>query len=141
RSPAVSRSLRRAASFTSCAPSWACGTGRPCPSSRARIRSTFAWVGCSTACGHASDQSPRWPDRSDPSARVSSMKYLEVLERESGYVAKLEETEDPRPGAGELLLRVAASGVNRADLSQIAGKYPPPPGESEILGLEADGTI
>jgi putative PIG3 family NAD(P)H quinone oxidoreductase len=69
------------------------------------------------------------------------MKYLEVLERENGYTAKLEETEDPRPGAGELLLRVAASGVNRADLSQIAGVYPPPPGESEILGLEAAGTI
>jgi putative PIG3 family NAD(P)H quinone oxidoreductase len=40
-----------------------------------------------------------------------------------------------------VLVRVAASGVNRADLSQIAGKYPPPPGESEILGLEISGTV
>ena len=69
------------------------------------------------------------------------MKYLEVLERDGRYVATLREKEDPSPRAGELLLRVAASGVNRADLSQIAGKYPPPPGEPEILGLEAAGTI
>src|SRR5712691_1492856 len=47
----------------------------------------------------------------------------------------------PTPAQGETLLRVAASGVNRADLSQIAGKYPPPPGEPEILGLGAAGTI
>jgi putative PIG3 family NAD(P)H quinone oxidoreductase len=38
-----------------------------------------------------------------------------------------------------VLIRVAASGVNRADLSQIAGRYPPPPGEPEILGLEVSG--
>jgi NADPH:quinone reductase-like Zn-dependent oxidoreductase len=44
------------------------------------------------------------------------------------------------PRADEVLIRVAASGVNRADLSQIAGRYPPPPGEPEILGLEVAGT-
>jgi len=47
----------------------------------------------------------------------------------------------PRPRADELLVRVAASGLNRADLSQIAGRYPPPPGEPEILGLEVAGTL
>src|SRR4029077_18832101 len=45
----------------------------------------------------------------------------------------------PPPGRGEILIRVAASGVNRADLSQIAGRYPPPPGEPETLGLEVSG--
>ena len=47
----------------------------------------------------------------------------------------------PTPKAGEVLVRVRASGVNRADLSQIAGRYPPPAGESEILGMEISGTV
>ena len=47
----------------------------------------------------------------------------------------------PRPGPGEVLVRVAAAGVNRADLLQRAGHYPPPPGASEILGLEVSGTV
>lgn len=47
----------------------------------------------------------------------------------------------PSPGAGEVLLRVRAAGVNRADLSQRAGQYPPPPGASEILGLEVAGSV
>jgi NADPH2:quinone reductase len=47
----------------------------------------------------------------------------------------------PRPGAGELLIRVAASGVNRPDLAQRAGSYPPPPGASDLPGLEAAGTV
>src|SRR5205823_806612 len=45
------------------------------------------------------------------------------------------------PQGEEVLVRVAASGLNRADLSQIAGRYPPPLGESDILGLEVSGTI
>ncbi|QZT62586.1 NAD(P)H-quinone oxidoreductase [Mycolicibacterium austroafricanum] len=42
---------------------------------------------------------------------------------------------------GEVLIRVVAAGVNRADLLQAAGKYPPPPGASDILGLEVSGTV
>jgi putative PIG3 family NAD(P)H quinone oxidoreductase len=56
-------------------------------------------------------------------------------------VLRLGETESPRPGKGQVLLRVAATSVNRADLQQRAGNYPAPPGESEILGLEAAGVI
>ena len=47
----------------------------------------------------------------------------------------------PRPKAGELLLKVAAAGVNRPDLAQRAGHYPPPPGASDLPGLEAAGTV
>jgi NADPH2:quinone reductase len=47
----------------------------------------------------------------------------------------------PRPKAGELLIKVAASGVNRPDLAQRAGSYPPPPGASDLPGLEAAGTV
>ncbi len=48
---------------------------------------------------------------------------------------------DPTPGPGEVIIDVAATAVNRADLLQRQGNYPPPPGASEILGLECSGTI
>ena len=47
----------------------------------------------------------------------------------------------PRPGPREVLIRVAAAGVNRPDLMQREGKYPPPPGATDIPGLEVSGTI
>jgi putative PIG3 family NAD(P)H quinone oxidoreductase len=47
----------------------------------------------------------------------------------------------PIPGAGEVLIKVAAAGVNRPDVLQRQGKYPPPPGASDIPGLEVSGTI
>lgn len=48
---------------------------------------------------------------------------------------------DPEPAAGEVLLKVAATAVNRADIMQRRGFYPPPPGASEVLGLECSGTV
>ncbi|MCX6481536.1 MAG: NAD(P)H-quinone oxidoreductase, partial [Mycobacterium sp.] len=51
------------------------------------------------------------------------------------------EVPDPSVGPGEVLLAVTAAGINRADLLQAAGKYPPPPGASEILGLEVSGRV
>lgn len=56
---------------------------------------------------------------------------------------KLDVKHIPRPEAkdGQLLIRVTATALNRADLLQKRGVYPPPPGESEILGLEASGVI
>ncbi|MFI5286703.1 MAG: NAD(P)H-quinone oxidoreductase [Candidatus Dormibacteria bacterium] len=53
----------------------------------------------------------------------------------------LEEIPDPVAHEGEIVVRVAGAGVNRADLLQRQGLYPPPPGASEILGLEASGTV
>ncbi len=47
----------------------------------------------------------------------------------------------PRPGAGEVLIRVAAAGVNRPDVLQRMGFYPPPPGASDLPGLEVAGTV
>jgi len=47
----------------------------------------------------------------------------------------------PAPAAGELLIKVAASGVNRPDVFQRRGRYPPPPGASDIPGLEVAGTV
>src|SRR5262245_11775346 len=48
---------------------------------------------------------------------------------------------DPEPGAGEVLIAVAAAGVNRPDVLQRRGRYPPPPGASDIPGLEVAGTV
>ncbi|MEV8606385.1 NAD(P)H-quinone oxidoreductase [Amycolatopsis sp. NPDC051373] len=63
--------------------------------------------------------------------------------REPGGPEVLEWTEvpGPSPGPGEVLLDVAAGAVNRADLLQRQGNYPPPPGSSETIGLECSGTI
>ncbi|WP_432732482.1 NAD(P)H-quinone oxidoreductase [Jeongeupia wiesaeckerbachi] len=47
----------------------------------------------------------------------------------------------PVPKPGQLLVRVRAAGINRADLVQAAGHYPPPPGESAVLGLEVAGEV
>lgn len=52
---------------------------------------------------------------------------------------EIQDTPEPRPGPGEVLVDVIAAGVNRADLAQAAGNYPPPPGASPVLGLEVSG--
>jgi NADPH:quinone reductase-like Zn-dependent oxidoreductase len=56
-------------------------------------------------------------------------------------VLALDELPDPVPGPGEILLRVRATAVNRADIMQREGKYPPPPGASDVLGLECAGHV
>ena len=48
---------------------------------------------------------------------------------------EIEERPDPIPGDGELLIRVEAAGINGADLAQRAGRYPPPPGVTDVPGL------
>jgi NADPH2:quinone reductase len=54
---------------------------------------------------------------------------------------KVGEAERPVPKEGQVLVKVVATSINRPDLVQREGKYPPPPGDSEILGLEVAGTI
>jgi putative PIG3 family NAD(P)H quinone oxidoreductase len=56
-------------------------------------------------------------------------------------VMSWQEVPDPVAGAGEVLLEVAATAVNRPDLLQRQGHYPPPPGAPELLGLECSGTV
>jgi putative PIG3 family NAD(P)H quinone oxidoreductase len=69
-----------------------------------------------------------------------SMKALRIAAKDGTFDATLEDVPVPAPKPGEVLVRVRASGVNRADLAQVAGRYPPPAGESEILGMEISGT-
>src|SRR5690606_1212745 len=56
-------------------------------------------------------------------------------------VLRLAERPAPQPAAGEALVRVAAAGLNGADLAQRRGVYPPPKGASDLPGLEGSGTI
>jgi putative PIG3 family NAD(P)H quinone oxidoreductase len=79
-----------------------------------------------------------------PAPRVweaTGVRAIVVTEPGGPERLELREVPDPRPGDGEVVLRVAATAVNRADLLQRQGRYPPPPGASEILGLEAAGTV
>lgn len=66
---------------------------------------------------------------------------MKAISVENGPRLILAEIEKPAPKAGEVLVHVAAAGVNRADLAQAMGVYPPPPGAPQTLGLEVSGTI
>lgn len=68
--------------------------------------------------------------------------YAITVSRPGGpEVLQWTEVETPAPAAGELLIKVTAAGVNRADLLQRQGNYPPPAGASDIIGLECSGTV
>jgi len=69
------------------------------------------------------------------------MKAIEITEFGSPDVLKLGERPMPEPKAGEVLIKVAASGVNRPDVFQRKGAYAPPPGASDLPGLEVAGEI
>lgn len=69
------------------------------------------------------------------------MRAITISEPGGPDVLQLQEVPDPVPAAGEVLVRVAASGVNRADLMQRQGHYPPPAGASPYPGLECSGTV
>ncbi len=71
----------------------------------------------------------------------TTMKAIDPTEPGGPEVLRLVDRPVPRPGAGEVLIRVAAAGVNRPEVMQRQGKYPPPPGAPSILGMELSGTI
>jgi len=66
---------------------------------------------------------------------------IEIAEPGGPDVLRAVERADPVPGRGEVLIRVVAAGVNRPDVMQRRGAYPPPPGASDIPGLEVSGTV
>ncbi|MFC4587841.1 NAD(P)H-quinone oxidoreductase [Sphaerisporangium corydalis] len=69
------------------------------------------------------------------------MRAIVVSEPGGPEVLEWREVPEPRPTRGEVLIEVTAAGVNRADLMQRQGLYPPPPGVSEIPGLECSGVV
>lgn len=74
-------------------------------------------------------------------ALPESMWAIDPVESGGPDVLKPVRRPVPRPGQGEVLIHVAAAGVNRPDLMQRQGRYPPPPGAPSILGLELAGTV
>jgi NADPH2:quinone reductase len=70
-----------------------------------------------------------------------SMKYIQIEKHGDPDVLKLNSQAVPDPGPDEVLIRVEAAGVNRPDIMQRKGLYPPPPGATDVLGLEVSGTV
>jgi len=66
---------------------------------------------------------------------------MHAIVAESADQLLWQQVPDVAPGRGEVLIKVSAAGVNRADLLQAAGHYPPPPGASELLGMEVSGVV
>ncbi len=72
---------------------------------------------------------------------MAMMRAIEIPEPGGPEALVLGERPIPAPGKGEVLIKVHAAGVNRPDAMQRAGNYPPPPGASDIPGLEVSGVI
>ncbi len=70
-----------------------------------------------------------------------TMQFIDHGAGGAATVMKVSSTATPRPKAGEVLIEVHYAGVNRPDVAQRAGDYPPPPGASPILGLEVAGAV
>ncbi|WAJ45079.1 NAD(P)H-quinone oxidoreductase [Mycobacterium sp. Aquia_216] len=66
---------------------------------------------------------------------------MRAIVAESSDQLVWQEVPDVSAGPGEVLIKTTAAGVNRADVLQAAGKYPPPPGASEIIGMEVSGVV
>jgi len=70
-----------------------------------------------------------------------TMTAIDVERSQSGVKLVARKIATPRPGPGQILIKVAAGGVNRADLLQVQGHHPPPAGAPATPGLEAAGTV
>lgn len=77
------------------------------------------------------------PDTAVP----ATMTCIEITAPGAPEVLKPATRPTPQPGPGEILIKVAAAGVNRPDVLQRYGKYPPPPGASDLPGLEVAGRV
>ncbi len=71
----------------------------------------------------------------------NTMNCIEIAEPGGPEVLRPATREVPRPATGEVLIEVAAAGVNRPDIIQRQGRYPAPPGITDIPGLEVAGTV
>ena len=76
-----------------------------------------------------------------PEKPPATMRFIEVASPGAPEVMQIAEMPTPTPKPGEVLIRVHAAGVNRPDVQQRKGLYPPPPGASPVLGLEAAGEV
>lgn len=72
---------------------------------------------------------------------MASMQAIEITQPGAADVLQLTKRSIPRPGPGDVLIKVAASGINRPDVFQRQGNYAPPPGASDLPGLEVAGEL
>ena len=72
---------------------------------------------------------------------MSTMRAIEIIHPGAPEVLQLTQRPIPQPGPGEMLIKVAAAGVNRPDVFQRQGNYAPPPGASDLPGLEVSGSL
>ncbi len=72
---------------------------------------------------------------------MQTMRCVQMQNHGGPEVLRLQTAPIPQPGAGQVLIRVQAAGVNRPDIAQRQGLYPPPPGASPMLGLEVAGEV
>ncbi len=70
-----------------------------------------------------------------------SMTAIAVVGKGGPEVLQPQTVPVPQPGRGQVLIKVAAAGVNRPDVAQRSGSYPPPPGASDLPGLEVAGEV
>src|SRR5262249_20432651 len=84
--------------------------------------------------------SPR-PNEDRPMTVPARRTAIAIREPGAPQVLVPQERDTPAPKQGEVLVKVAAAGVNRPDVMQREGKYPPPPGASDIPGLELAGEV
>ncbi len=74
--------------------------------------------------------------------KIPAQMTVVAISKPGGPEVLLPETRPvPKPGSGEILIKVAAAGVNRPDVAQRSGSYPPPPGASDLPGLEVAGEV
>jgi putative PIG3 family NAD(P)H quinone oxidoreductase len=76
-----------------------------------------------------------------PALSLPTVRAVVITAPGGPEVLQIRDVPDPEPAPGEVLLDVAAAGINRADILQRQGHYPPPPGASPYLGLECSGTV
>jgi putative PIG3 family NAD(P)H quinone oxidoreductase len=76
-----------------------------------------------------------------PEETMNTPKMMRAVAHASGEALRIEELPVPAPGPNEVLIQVVAAGVNRPDLVQRSGLYPPPPGAPQTMGLEVAGTV
>ena len=115
------------------------------------LRATGSAWRCARFFRFTRPQKALWHSAIDPMQNQSQGRIMDKLPAEmtvvgiskpGGPEVLLPETRAvPVPGAGEILVKVHAAGVNRPDVSQRSGSYPPPPGASDLPGLEIAGEV
>ena len=80
-------------------------------------------------------------DASAPKALPETMNVIEVRAPGGAEMLVLGKRPVPKPAPGEVLMEIHAAGINRAEITQRQGGYPPPPGATDLLGLEAAGRV